>query len=272
MQNMTRVVVGAAVAAAMLSGGAAAQEAVDWSGFYAGVFAGYGLDRAAATSSTSGPATVEVDPGAFLTIGNDSDMTRFDGLFGGVQAGYNHQVGNVVLGAQGTVEIGDFDKTNSTSFVYSLNNGADFSNNAFLDQTDFSVDWLTTLSGRIGVDLQGWLVYGKAGVALADLSANSSSSYVVESSGAGGPLGPLSNGTYSSSATYSGLRGGAVFGLGAEKMLTPNLSVGAEYSYVHLGDVTVSSAGILGGLLGSGDTQTFSANIHTVKASLNYHF
>lgn len=272
MQLTKLTLLGAIVGTTLLSGAVSAQDMTDWSGFYAGVFAGYGLDTAVATSSSTGPLTIETDPGEFLTFGENSYQTRFESLLGGVQAGYNHQVNNFVLGVEGTVGIGGLKKTNASSATYNFVDGADFANNTLDNRTDFSVDWLTTFAARVGVDLDGWLVYGKAGVVVADISAESRSGYTLDSNVGAGLGGPLPNGTYSSAKSYSGLRGGAVLGVGLEKMLNANVSLGVEYSYINMGNVEVPSGGLLGGLLGGGGPQTFSANLHTINASLNYHF
>ena len=272
MRFVKVTLLGALASMAAINGGTSAQEVTDWSGFYAGVFAGYGIDTATATSSSSAPITIEQNPGQFYTAGQDSSQTRFESFIGGAQAGYNYQFQSFVLGLEGTAGVGGLTKTNEDSSFLNIVDGADFSNNSISSRTDFSIDWLTTFSAKVGVDLDGWLLYGKAGVAIADIASRSSSSYVVESSGVGGILGPIADGTYSSSSAYSGIRGGPSVGIGLEKMLNENISIGAEYSYVNLGNVDVPSAGLLGGLLGSGDPQTFSANLHTVKASLSYHF
>jgi outer membrane immunogenic protein len=261
------------MAVAPLCGGVAmGQDTTDWTGFYAGVFAGYGLDTARATSSSIDPITVEQDVGVFVTFGQDAYSERIEAPFGGLQAGYNYQVDSFVLGVEGGVAMGGFDKSRGQSTTYNLSDGADFSNNTMDTQTEFSLDWLTTFAGRLGVDLDGWLVYGKAGVAVADISATSSSTYALDSNVGQGILGPFPNGEYTSRATHEGLKAGTVIGLGVEKKLTENVSLGVEYSFINLGNVEVSSAGLLGGLLGEGGPETFSANLHTVKASLNYHF
>lgn len=270
MGTIRLALLGAVASAALLSNAASAQDSTDWSGFYAGVFAGYGLDTAPASSSVTDPVTIEVNPGEFLTFGGSSSSTRFDTLLGGIQAGYNHQISNFVLGVEGTVGLGGWGKTNASTLTYNVVAGADFLNLSTNDRSDFSVDWLTMFAGRFGADFDGWLVYGKAGVAVANVSSQSVSSTTLDTNVAGVPF---ANGTYDSSAAYSALRAGMVVGAGLEKMLNDNVSVGLEYNYVNLGNVEVPSAGGLGGLLGGGNgSQTFSSNLHTVKASLNYHF
>lgn len=265
---------GACLAVGLMAGGLAgpamAQEAVDWTGFYAGVFAGYGLDTAIATSTTMAPVTVENNPGEFLTIGNSDYNERFQALFGGLQVGYNYQFDNFVFGIEGALALGGFNKARGSNLVLNQVDGADFTNLAADERTEFSIDWLTTFAGRAGMDFDGWLVYGKAGVAVADLSAVSSATFSLDSND---PAPFLPNGTYTSGSTTDALRVGAVIGIGVEKKLTEAVSLGLEYNYVDLGSLDVTAPAGLGGILGGGgDTERFTASMHSVRAALNYHF
>lgn len=253
-------------------GAASAQETTDWSGFYAGIFAGYGLDTDVATSTSMTPITVETNPGEFTTFGASDYKERFQAPFGGLQVGYNHQSDRFVLGVDGALALGGFSKARGQTFMINELDGADYTNNLIKGDTNFSLDWLTTFSGRVGMDFGGWLAYGKAGVAVADVSALSTSSYTLDSNTGQGPLGPMANGTYSSTGTTNVLSPGMVVGAGVEKMLSENLSLGVEYAYLHLGDITVSTPQLLGFLGGGGGTSKFSANMHSISAKLNYHF
>lgn len=270
---------GACLAVGLVAGGltgpAMAQEAADWTGFYAGVFAGYGLDTAIATSTTTPPVTVEVEPGEFLTIGSSDYDERFQALFGGLQVGYSYQFDSFVFGVEGALALGGFNKARGNSFDFNYVDGADFSSYGLDERTEFSIDWLTTFAGRAGMDFDGWLVYGKAGVAVADLSAVSTSTLSIDGNVPGGPLGlPLPNGTYVSGGTTDALRVGAVIGIGVEKKLTEAVSLGLEYNYVDLGSIDATTPSGLGGIFGGGggDTERFTASMHSVRAALNYHF
>lgn len=106
--------------------------AYDWSGFYVGVHAG------------SGSGTIHLDP--TFTEPDDEDV---DGFFGGVQAGYNVQSGNLVFG---------IDSSLSLSGIHYDEDG---------DSADDTIDWLGSTTGRIGVALDGVLPYLKAGIAYA---------------------------------------------------------------------------------------------------------
>ncbi len=107
----TRTMTAAAVAASLLAAPAFAQ---DWTGFYAGGQVGYGDQRSAGLKS--------------------------NGWQNGLQAGYTHDFGGVVVGG----EV-DMRAVNATI------NGAPIKDNI-------------ALKARVGTDLNGFLVYGTAGV------------------------------------------------------------------------------------------------------------
>jgi opacity protein-like surface antigen len=101
----------------------------NWSGFYVGANVG--------AAWTSGNLNI---PGNNFYGG----LTEF---IGGVQAGYNFQMGHLLLGVEG-----DFD-------------GATFGHPALPTPTLGSVshNWIGTLAGRVGLVADRWLVYGKGG-------------------------------------------------------------------------------------------------------------
>jgi outer membrane immunogenic protein len=73
----------------------------DWSGFYVGVNAGYGLGGGDASIYTNGlPAPVNLPAGIPGDIGNLST----DGFLGGAQVGYNVQFGTWVVGIEGDID------------------------------------------------------------------------------------------------------------------------------------------------------------------------
>ncbi|UXN71669.1 outer membrane beta-barrel protein [Devosia neptuniae] len=261
----------------LLASSAQAQDITDWSGFYAGVLVGYGMDRTQTESSSSIIPPVEAGDDVFYSGSNRFSQERIEGLLGGVGAGYNFQHNQFVLGVDGDINFGDLDKTTSAfgsltiddredGEVFELGQGSD---------TTYGVDWYSTFALRAGVTFDGWLVYAKMGAAVGNVSSNSTSNFTVASNLPPEDM-PLPAGSYSSSANTSQLLFGPTFGLGVEKMLTSNISLGAEYSYVGLPDVTIPQAsGIGGDLLGIGggsDPIEVTSSIHVLKGTLKYHF
>lgn len=98
-----------------------------WSGFYLGLNAGYGRAKVVSTAN----------------LGLD-DMR---GAFGGVQAGWNHQMGSFVVGVEADIQAAHLTQTVNSSI--------------------FSLQYFGTLRGRVGVDIASrFMPYVTAGVAL----------------------------------------------------------------------------------------------------------
>lgn len=164
----------------------AVDPAYNWTGFYAGVHAGYGL----------GSTEWQI-----LNI-------RTDGALGGIQAGYNQQIGNLLLGIEADISFSGL-KGNRTLSVL---------NQATLTQTS-QINWLSTVTGRVGFANGRWLTYAKGGFAW----ANEDHGYDVQVSAPGPDRITLSG---------SETRRGWVVGAGTEYALANNWSLRGEYNFI----------------------------------------
>jgi len=167
--------------------------AFSWTGFYIGGTAGL------ATGQTAGDS----DLGGFIAISTDYDMS---GALWGGHVGYNHQMGQTVLGVEGTWSA--LDLNGSETCVIILKCGR-------------SVDWLATLVGRVGIAMDRAMVYGLVGVAWGD----------VETDVADNIVGLL---RLSGGETHVGW----VAGVGVEYAITPSILARVEYNHVDLGSKT----------------------------------
>lgn len=152
-----------------------------------------------------------------------------DGWLAGVQAGYNWQLdGGFVLGVEGDLSWADI-------------NGYDEN---FGDEVYRSIDWTGSIRGRAGIAFDSILLYGTAGLAFASSSAD-----VFVDAPFGG----------SDSATHLGWTAG----VGAEVLVTEDVSLRGEYRFTSYGeeDYTFGDLDITTGF----DT-------HTVTVGLNFHF
>jgi outer membrane immunogenic protein len=172
-----------------------------WTGLYAGLHAGYG----SADGYLWAPGGVYGSP-------------ETDGFIGGGTLGYNFQSGQVVWGLE-------------TDFSFAYINGSD-------GPTRASMDWLWTLRGRVGLDMNGWMPYITGGFAMADVSA----------SDPGG----------SGSDTVSGWTVGG----GLEVKLDRAWSLKAEYLYVDVGESFSIDA----------PNRASIEDLHIVRAGINYKF
>jgi len=144
-----------------------APEAVDWSGPYIGVHAGYG------EAYTNGI----IDRGSFNLEQSDLDLS---GVLVGAQVGYNFQMDSIVSGVEADLSSLDFkDEIWDTPSSGSSNTAAD-------------IDLLATVRGRLGVAMDDTLLYVTGGFALADAESsllNSGESLDVSYNDVGGVVG-----------------------------------------------------------------------------------
>jgi outer membrane immunogenic protein len=123
------------------------------------------------------------------------------------------------------------------------------------------LDWFGTVRGRAGVAVNNFLLYGTAGVAFGQTSADQ----VVTN------INPCCLVTAVSSANENHI--GWTAGAGAEWMYSRNWSLKAEYLYVDLGSAGNRFIGTT--LVGTPHTtDSFPADLtfHTVRVGVNYRF
>lgn len=221
----------------------------NWTGFYAGVQAGYGFGR---------KAWEGWGPGAEFDVSG--------ALAGGV-TGTNVQAGAFVFGAESEWMWSAV--KGSTQFPHN------FSTAAFdVTQTSgFSsrIDWISLNSLRAGfVAADRWLVYVKGGIALARETHGLTSTQQI----------PAFNSGQAVNLSGSALHTGYLAGLGVEHAFLGNWSARLEYNYVHFRPQSFTEVGSqtfdLQGL-GAG-ANAFAARVsalqqmHLVKLGVNYHF
>lgn len=190
----------------------------DWTGFYVGGHVGYGW------------AEKDWRDAFGLNLNN-----KADGFLGGGQVGFNYQINQFVLGVEGDFS---WSGINGGSTVVGLAApGANFN-------TD--VNWVSTLTGRLGLAFDRWLVYGKGGVAWAN-DTFSTNRY-----------------TFPATAEITETRVGWTAGAGVEYAFAPAWSAKLEYNYMDFGDRAVSFAPLT--------ATTIDQQIHAVKFGVNYKF
>jgi outer membrane immunogenic protein len=177
---------------------ATSASAQNWSGFYAGLNLGAGVNRA--QFSETGTATY---------FGNGPFWSPNPSTFAvGGQIGFNWQVANFVYGIEADLSrLGA--KTNATFLPNPFGGAIDARTN---------LDWLGSVRGRFGVAFSSALIYVTAGVAVGHYSDN------WQFSGGG-------DGPFTANATRASFIGGA----GVEFMVARNWSFRVEGLYANLG-------------------------------------
>jgi opacity protein-like surface antigen len=223
----------------------------NWTGFYGGVYAGAAFGR---TDIAFANAPVPTSSSPYVV-----------GPIGGVQAGYNHQVNNWVFGVEGDVGLARLHGGRPCGLDDGTGNVNGF--NPLLQECNDRMNWMATLTGRLGYAYGRTLFYVKGGAAWADgrvkvdcIDATSQPCFNVN-----GNQYPLfnANGTETTYADYN--RVGWVIGYGTEFDLGKNWSAKAEYDYTRFGKQTKLAV--------DGETLLYSSSsISRVKVGLNYRF
>lgn len=221
-----------------------------WTGFYVGVHLGgawgtteSALKSVSATSCAFGFCETDALGGFLIPI----SQTQTNGFLGGVQTGYNWDVGWGVFGVEAQFSWTDLEGTSPCVVVLACST---------------KHDWITTLAGRFGVSYDRALFYVKGGIAWtkADYSASLT-------------LGPEFGQFGNFSTTVSETRVGAMFGAGIEYAFLGNWSAKIEYNYIRFKDEDFTfPLSFAENRLNLDFGTTIKEHIHLVKAGLNYRF
>lgn len=236
----------------------------DWTGFYVGGNVG-GAWSAGDVDYTVPPAltgaavdTPAGDAGLAALAGAHTHVSG-SGFTGGVQAGYNWQFNNIVVGA----EV-DFN-------ALSLNNSSDQQALSgtlvpWVDSihTSIKTDWLLTARPRLGVAWNQVLLYATGGLAVTERKT-----FQSQFNTEGTTL------FYSESVSNSETRAGWVVGGGLEYAWSNHWSVKGEYLYADFG--SVSSTGMTNPNFITiprfiSFTHTFDLHANIARAGINYKF
>lgn len=192
----------------------------DWSGAYAGLFGGAGNSDVTLT-----------EPGG---LADPLDLAA-GGWLAGVRAGINAEAGVLVFGAEADL---------AKSWI-----SGDGSATIGLNSLDYSydLDWLGTVTGRVGYAADTLLLYAKGGLAAGGVRSTLT------------PTAPLPAPPPESADAVAT---GWTVGLGTEFAFSENATAGIEYDFVALG----SELNYAGGTL---DAQQ---DLHIVKLGVNYGF
>ena len=200
----------------------------DWAGFYFRNNSGGGSD--------SIPWTTAAPPNGFASPNLAAPPSPINENFG-----YNFQSGNFVFGLEGSLAAANFDGRFTSPYLPAV--GAWSPN----------MNWIGTVTGRVGYSFGQWLPYVKGGFAAAD----------VGSPLQGAPLGAFSQGTE---------LGGWTAGVGVEYQFSSKWSLGLEYLYTDLGSGANGAPNALGGAPITGSPEMYSTALKSQSflGRLNY--
>jgi outer membrane immunogenic protein len=206
-----------------------------WTGFYVGGNVGYhwsggngnGIAYYSGTPGTQANLADAVALGYLPSrLGNGQD-----GFTGGVQGGYNYQMGSFVIGVEGDVNwVGGSGKSVGWYVTQNMTAG-DW---AGTGSGSVSQTWFGTLRARAGFAIDHFLFYGTGGLAF----GNGKSSLGIAATDYR-PDTPVNYAWYGSKSDTSV---GWTLGAGVEYAITNNWTVKVEYLYYSLGEQSYTVA------------------------------
>jgi outer membrane immunogenic protein len=224
-----------------------------WTGFYLGgnVGAGFGTTE---TSVGVGPALTALS-GMTITATAPLASETFNGFVGGIQGGYNWQVGVFVVGVEGDLDAAGLQ--GNAPCVVVLN-------------CTMKHNWFADVTGRVGVvAVERSLIYLKGGIAWEGSNFTVGNSINVSGT------------TLAANASGSGTQTGGLLGMGVEYAFLPNWSAKLEYNYIDFGTRSFNAsiatnaafAGTgLAALSGATVPTSITESEHLIKAGVNYRF
>ena len=218
-----------------------------WTGFYLGAEFGYGSTHATSVLNT---AT------ALFPAGFTQSASRY-GDFGGIVGGANYQFNWIVLGVEADWQ------GSSNGNVTTIPSPTIIANQTLATQ---ETDWVGTVTGRLGVAWDRWLIYGKGGAAWRHRESDSIQTFDV------------SNNLLASSTTSPTNESGYVVGGGVEWAPFDRFSFKLEYDYYNWGTnpsaaltCQFGACGAVGAVTPAG-VSSVHADTWEIKAGVNFHF
>ena len=215
-----------------------AASAGPWTGFYAGIHGGYGWGDADYTFPLDGGLGVFAP-----TPGGAFGQAVKGGVFGG-HLGANYQTGNLVVGLEGSLAWSGIKGTSTEVFPI-----------AGTQTYDTKLNWLATVTPRVGYAANNWLIYAKGGLAGGRIDSRLTR------------IGGQSL-VFQEKTDHLGWTAGA----GLDYAVAPNWIIGVEYNYVDLGTEKYGGRLIQDGLPASGPEYKVDLKFSTVLARLSYKF
>jgi outer membrane immunogenic protein len=229
----------------------------NWSGFYVGLNAGAAFGRA------HDQTTNVLTPGGYFlatsipVIASAGDQhTNKVGFTGGIQAGYNWQINNTVLGLETDFNYMGVKASTTSGAVYPCCAPTSFTINQ-----SAKTDWLYTMRPRLGWATNNWLLYVSGGLAVTQIKGDFSFSDT--------------NSAASESASISKTKAGWALGGGVEYGMAGPWSLKVEYLHVDFGSVATTSSNLMtvvGPFPMSVFTHSIKVSDDIVRLGLNYRF
>lgn len=235
--------------------------AFTWTGFYAGVNAGYAFADSKDSTFIGSAGYLGLAGAGAVPAGYSLDR---DGFVIGGQLGYNYQVGAVVFGVEADIQYTDIKGTGVATGTGTPG--------LVTGRSVLELEYLGTVRGRIGfTPVDRLLLYVTGGLAYGEAKLNGTLTAGALPGGLAAASGAVWTGSRSQMKT------GFAVGAGAEYAFTGNLTAKIEGLYYDLGDIKVSQPGVnapgqVANTVGIFAVQKAELNGFIMRAGLNYKF
>jgi outer membrane immunogenic protein len=232
--------------------GVQAEPQFSWTGFYVGANAGYGWGDLSTSEFTTAPNPV----GIFPSPPNVSSNGK--GFVGGIQAGYNYQIGRFVIGLEADYSLSGISGTGVGMLPF-----AGGVPGYHLTTVVQEIPWFATMRGRLGFSpADRFLLTASAGLAVGRTQVANGTMPVFP--------GDDCNNTSCASGSASGVSIGWAAGGVLEYALWQNVTIKSEYLFVDLGSRSMTYPVTLSG----GNTVTTKSDFraHIARVGLNFKY
>jgi len=239
-----------------------------WTGFYAGLNAGY-ADPTAKFSVIPGgnwvgdpdvPFFSATSPGV---VNAGTRNVGLHGFTGGLQAGYNYQINNIVLGVEADANFLGLKGSYATPIYNGVAGGTYWANGSA------RLDAFYTLRARLGIAADHWLFYATGGLAVTNEKFSQSINFIntplFVTLPITDPLGGANAGSASTTAASWTLGGGV------EYAFNNQWSAKAEYLYVNLKSMQFGS-NYVSSVNWTMQHRLNLSGLNIFRVGLNYHF
>jgi outer membrane immunogenic protein len=237
-----------------------------WTGFYGGLNAGY-ADPTANFGVVPGGSWIG-DPDLPGVVAAATRNLGLRGFTGGVQAGYNYQINNIVLGIEGDLNYLGLKNSYATPVFPGVAGGTYWASGSV------GLDAFYTLRGRLGVAADHWLFFVTGGLAVTSEKFSQSINFInvapplINDLPLTGPAGGANAGSASTTAASWTVGGGV------EYAVNKQWSVKGEYLYVNLKSMSFGSVygpnAFTAGTYLMQHNMSFSG-LNIFRVGLNYH-
>jgi outer membrane immunogenic protein len=249
-----------------------------WSGWYAGLNAGYldGSNRVNTDASVASNSTTPVTAPAMASGATSQLSTGNGGFIGGAQFGYNHMLSPMFLaGVEADIQHSSLRGNASTSTQVLTDTTSGPNTGTWLTNlaTSRGLDYIGTIRGRLGATVTpSLLLYVTGGLAYGRVKSSTTINQTTAILG----VPPTAT-----SGSFSDTRAGYTVGGGAEWMFLSKWSVKAEYLYYDLGSANYGTGGVAVdegptslpgfGVAGIATSSRVHFNGNIVRFGVNYH-